>query len=167
MTYDSPTGRSILEYFQHEEYTLPVELAAARFPKTLAEAKAMARELSSMCDVLFVPTMHGTTDDNGTFLSDKQVVPVLVGTFAKPVVGDHKYNIRCGMLCGMAQNTQEQGFTAAKMLLKAMGGTPVSEIPVTRNRQGKPIINVTVMKAFGIKPKPILLKNTELVQVVP
>jgi len=167
MTYDSPTGRSILEYFQQEEHTFPIELAAARFPKTLAEARSMARELSSLCDVLFVPTMQGTKDDNGTPLSDKQVVPVLVNTFAKPVVGDHKHIIRYGMLCGMAQHTQEQGFTAAKMLFKAMSGTPVSEIPITCNRQGKPIINVTAMKAFGIKPRPILLKSTELVHTVP
>jgi ABC-type uncharacterized transport system substrate-binding protein len=53
------------------------------------------------------------------------------------------------------------------MLLKAMGGTPVSKIPITRNRKGKPIINVTVMKALGITPKPILLKDAELVWTEP
>jgi ABC-type uncharacterized transport system substrate-binding protein len=53
------------------------------------------------------------------------------------------------------------------MLLKAMKGTPVSQIPITRNRLGKAIINVTVMKALGIKPKPILLKGTELVRTEP
>jgi ABC-type uncharacterized transport system substrate-binding protein len=53
------------------------------------------------------------------------------------------------------------------MLLKAMQGTPVSEIPITRNRRGKSIINVTVMKAFGIKPKPIILRGTELVRTEP
>ncbi|XPS84216.1 uncharacterized protein Dvar_22340 [Desulfosarcina variabilis str. Montpellier] len=67
----------------------------------------------------------------------------------------------------MAQSVQEQGFTAAKMLLKAMQGTPVSSIPITRNQLGKPIINVTVMKAFGIKPKPILLKGVQLIENAP
>jgi ABC-type uncharacterized transport system substrate-binding protein len=59
---------------------------------------------------------------------------------------------------------QEQGATAAGMLLKAMKGTPVSEIPITRNQHGRAMINVTVMNAFGIKPKPIFLKGTELVE---
>ena len=163
MAYDSPTGRYILDYFQQEAHTLPLELIAARFPKTLAETKAMARELNPLCDVLFVPTMQGIRDDNGDPLSDKHVLPILTGVFAKPVVGDRKNGIRYGMLCGMAQDVQEQGSTAAEMLLKAMGGTPVDRIPITRNRRGKAIINVTVMKALGIKPKPILLKGTELV----
>ena len=167
MSYDSPTGRSILDYFQNEEHTLPLELVAVRFPKTLAETKAMASEMNPLCDVLFVPTMQGTRDDNGNPLSDKQVLPLLAGAFAKPIVGDHRYIIRYGMLCGMAQITQEQGSTAAEMLLKAMAGIPVDRIPVTRNRMGKAIINVTVMKAFGIKPKPILLEGTELVQTEP
>jgi len=164
MTYDSPTGRSILKYFRQEEHTFPMKLTAVRLPKTLTETKAMAKELNSLCDVLFVPTMTGTKDDNGTPLSDKQVVPVITDIFAKPIVGDHKFIIQHGMLCGMAQHMEEQGFTAAKMLLKAMQGTPVSEIPITRNRLSRAIINVTAMKAFGIKPKPILLKNTELIR---
>jgi ABC-type uncharacterized transport system substrate-binding protein len=50
------------------------------------------------------------------------------------------------------------------MLLKAMGGTSVSEIPITRNWQYRPIINVTVMKKMGIKPKSILLQGAELVR---
>nr|WP_320193141.1 ABC transporter substrate binding protein [uncultured Desulfobacter sp.] len=163
MTYDSPTGRFILDYFQHEAHTFPMKLIAARFAKTLAETKAMARELNPICDVLFVPTMKSVTDDNGTPLTDKQVVPILSNAFAKPIVGDHKFTIQYGMLCGMAQHIQEQGFTAAKMLIKAMQGTPVSEIPITQNHLSRAIINVTVMKAFGIKPKPILLKDTELI----
>jgi ABC-type uncharacterized transport system substrate-binding protein len=165
MAYDSPTGRSILEYFKHEEHTFPLELAAARFPSTLAETKAMAAELNPLCDVLFVPTLRGIRDDNGNFLSDKQVVPILTGVFVKPVVGGHKANIKNGMLCGMTQPGQEQGAVAAEMLLKAMAGTPVSEIPITRNRQNKAIINVTVMQAFGITPKPIVLKGAELVRM--
>ena len=64
----------------------------------------------------------------------------------------------------MVKTGQEQGQTAAKMLLKAMQGTPLSEIPITRNYKGKRVINVTVMEALGIKPKPIVLLGAELVR---
>jgi ABC-type uncharacterized transport system substrate-binding protein len=164
MSCDSPTGRTILKYFQHEAHTFPMELAAARFPKTLIETKAMAKELSGLCDVLFIPTMSGTKDDNGVPLSDRQLLPVVTDIFAKPVIGNQKFTIQYGMLCGMTQHPNEQGFTAAKMLLKAMQGTPIRDIPITRNRLSQAIINVTVMKAFDIKPKPILLKDTELIR---
>ncbi|WP_320040249.1 hypothetical protein [uncultured Desulfobacter sp.] len=95
--------------------------------------KKSARELNPLCDVLFVPTMKGVKDDNGIPLLDKQILPILTDTFAKPVIGDHKFSIEQGMLCGMAQAPEEQGFTAARMLVKTMQGTPVSEIPITQN----------------------------------
>jgi len=59
---------------------------------------------------------------------------------------------------------QEQGATAAGMLLKAMGGTPVAQIPVTVNRNGKRMINVSVMKSLGIRPRPVVLRGAELVK---
>ena len=124
----------------------------------------MAKELRGLCDVLFIPTMNGIRDDNGNPLSDRQVLPVVTDIFGKPVIGEQKFVIQYGMLCGMTQHPDEQGFTAAKMLLKAMNGTPIQDIPITRNRISQAIINVTVMKSFGIKPKPILLKDTELIR---
>jgi hypothetical protein len=48
------------------------------------------------------------------------------------------------MLCGVIKTGQEQGTAAAEMLLKAMGGTPISQIRVTRNRRSKAVINVMV-----------------------
>ena len=167
MTYDSPSGRSVLAHFEREEHTLPVELAAARFPKTLAEAKTMANSLNRLCDVLFIPSMQGLKDDDGNTIPEKKIILALTRAYARPIIGGNSYNIKYGMLCGVIKNGQEQGAVAAEMLLKAMGGTPISQIRVTRNRRGKAVINVTVMKSFGIKPKPILLKDTALVETEP
>ena len=50
------------------------------------------------------------------------------------------------------------------MLLQAMRGTPVSDIPVTRNYKGKRVINVTAMKALGIEPRPAVLLGASLVK---
>ena len=167
MAYDSPSGRAALEIFHQEEKTFPMQLVTATFPKTFEQAQTIAKELKPLCDILYMPTMHGIKDAEGNPLPEKSVVLEIARIFGKPLISGNHYNIRYGMLCGVVKTGQEQGATAAKMLLKAMAGTPVSQIPITRNRLGKAMINVTVMKALGIKPKPILLKGTELVRTEP
>jgi ABC-type uncharacterized transport system substrate-binding protein len=121
-----------------------MELAAAGFPKTLAEAKAMAKSLNPFCDVLFVPTMQGLKDDIGNTIPEKKIILALTRAYARPIIGGNNYNIKYGMLCGVIKTGQEQGTAAAEMLLKAMGGTPISQIRVTRNRRSKAVINVMV-----------------------
>jgi ABC-type uncharacterized transport system substrate-binding protein len=164
--YDSPTGGAILEEFKSKEHTFPLESVAVRTPKTLKETVAMASELQQQCDVLFTPSMQGIMDGDGSSMTDKEVIPILAKTFGKPVIGGSSINIKYGILCGVVVSGQEQGATAARMLLKAIEGTHVSEILITTNRKGRAMVNVTVMKAFGIKPKPILLKGAEIVETV-
>ena len=50
----------------------------------------------------------------------------------------------------MVKTGEEQGVTAARMLLKAMQGTPVDQIPIEVNKFGKRYINVTVLKKMGL-----------------
>ncbi len=164
MALDSPTGRSILNYLQHEVDTMPLKLASIQLPATMAETRKLIAGINQEIDIWYVPTMQGIKDDNGIPLTHKQIVPILADTFTRPLLGDHKDIIKYGMLCGMTLVGQEQGSTAAEMLLKAMTGTPISKLPITRNKKGNPVINVTVMKQLGIKPKPILLKDAELVR---
>ena len=51
-----------------------------------------------------------------------------------------------------------------EMLLKAIKGTPIKHIPITANKYGKRMLNVTVMKDLGIRPKRRALVGTELVR---
>jgi len=167
MGSDSLSARSSVEHFQKEEHTFPMKFGGARFPKTLVEAKAMAKELRVLCDVLYMPTIRGVKDDKGNALLEKEVVSAVAKEYGKPIISGNNYSIKYGMLCGVVKTGQEQGSVAARMLLKAMQGTPISEIPITRNHRGKSMINVTVMNSFGIKPKPIVLRGTELVRTGP
>ncbi|MCB1759781.1 MAG: ABC transporter substrate-binding protein [Gammaproteobacteria bacterium] len=167
MGSDSLSARSSVEHFHKEEHTFPAKFVGASFPGTLAEAKKMARQMRSTSDVLYMPTIRGVRDDAGNALVEKEVVAAVAQAYGKPIISGNNYSIPYGMLCGVVKTGQEQGSLAAEMLLKAMQGTPLSELPVTRNRKGKSVINVTVMKAFGIKPKPIVLRGTELVRTEP
>jgi len=160
----SPSGKAVLKQIQREQDTYPAEFTNFKSPKTYEEAVSMTKELREKCDALFMETMHGITDDKGRRFRDKEIIPILMKAFGKPTVGANMYHVKDGILCAVIKTGQEQGETAAKMLLKAMRGTPVSEIPITRNHKGKRMINVTTLKALGIRPRPNVLINAELVK---
>ncbi len=161
---ESATGRAALDQIRTEAATYPATFIGYRMPKTMKETAAMTAELKEMCDTLFTPTMQGIAGDDGKTLSDKEVLPVVAKIFGKPVIGGSGYNIKYGMLCGVIKTGQEQGRTAGRMLLQAMQGTSASKLPITRNRNGKRIINVTMMKALGIRPNPVVLEGAELIR---
>jgi ABC-type uncharacterized transport system substrate-binding protein len=164
MAKESPTGKAVLEQAENEAASYSAKSVAFLLPKTLAEAVTMAADMKDKSDVMFIATMQGIPDENGQALSEKQVIPMIARTYGKPIISDNAYDMKYGMLCALAVSGQEQGSKAAKMLTKAMKGTPVAKIPITRNEQGKRIINVSVMKALGIVPKPSALLGVELIK---
>jgi ABC-type uncharacterized transport system substrate-binding protein len=165
MMKDNPSAQAVFRQYQAENGTYPAESVAFELTKTLNESLARVKELSSQTDALFFETMEGIRDDSGKVYTDKEVVPILTEAFAKPVISNNLYHVEYGTLCAVIKTGQEQGQTAAEMLLKAMNGTPVSEIPITKNRHGKQIINLRVMKSLGIKPGSEALKGAQLVGI--
>lgn len=163
LTNDNPTGKAYQEQIRREKDTYPSTIAAVRLVKTLDEALAVTRELKMRSDALFVIAMEGLLDSSGKPLPEKDAFRKISNVYGKPVIGINEFNIRSGLLCAVAKSGQEQGATAAKMLLQAMQGTPVAQIPITRNKQGKRLLNVTVMKTLGIMPRPVFLVGTQLV----
>jgi len=161
---ESPSARAVLKTVQKESDTYPVKFIAFKLASTLQEVVKITEELKESCDLLFFETLHGIPDENGKLLTDSDIVPIIMKIFSKPVAGANLYHVKDGILCAVAKTGQEQGATASKMLLQAMQGTPVSQIPVTHNYQGKRVINVTVMQRLGIKPKPNVLIGADLVK---
>lgn len=164
LTMDNPTGKAYERQIRAEAGTYPATVSAIRLVRTLDEALAATRELRESSDALFLIAMEGLPDRAGRPLAERDSFQVISRSFGKPAIGMNDFNIRAGLLCGVVKSGQEQGATAARMLLKAMGGTPVSRIPITRNSQGKRFLNVTVMKALGLVPRPVFLVGTQLVE---
>jgi ABC-type uncharacterized transport system substrate-binding protein len=160
---DDPSSYGILKQMQEEKRGYSAKLVTARFVKSVREAVAMARKLKPRCDALFLTPMDGLPSQEGKPLSTNEITPMIVKAFGKPTFSENSFNVESGVLCAVVKTGQEQGSTAAGMLLRAMRGTPVREIPITKNRHGKRMINVTVMKSLGILPKPLFLIDTELV----
>jgi ABC-type uncharacterized transport system substrate-binding protein len=133
-------------------------------PSTVEEAVAMAADMKGKSDVMFVATMQGILGNDGTPVSEKEIIPLLAATYGKPIISDNAYDMKYGMFCALAVSGQEQGGKAGKMLLQAMKGTPVASLPITRNDQGRRMINVSVMRQLGISPKPSALIGVELIK---
>lgn len=161
---ESPTGDRILEQINRNSHKYPAAFRAYRMPRTIDEAVSMTQELKKDCDLLMVAALQGITGKEGSPVPEKEAVSLVVKTFGKPTVSTEEYNVRNGTLCSVARTGVEQGKKAAEMLLAAMRGTPISDIPITQNQYGKRILNVTVMKKFNIKPEPSLLFGAKLVR---
>ena len=163
---DSPSGKALLKQVKNESDMYVAKFSAFKLPKTKEEATMMLQELRESSDAVYMDSMAGLLDEQGNPLEGKDIIPFFSQIFGKPLLGANRYHVEQGALCAIAKTGQNQGRVAAKMLLKAMQGTAVSELPVTVNKHGKRMINVSVMKSLGIKPKRRALIGTELVKTI-
>ncbi|MGE0084981.1 MAG: ABC transporter substrate-binding protein [Desulfococcaceae bacterium] len=161
---ESPLAVFVTAQMDKEADTYSAISAGVRYPKTLKEALAMAEEFKTSCDMLYATGLEGLLGEDGKPLKEKKMYKTVIRAFGKPVIGSNAYQVRLGALCSVVQRMQEQGEVAAQMLLKAMQGTPVSQIPITRNQEGKRVLNVSVLKELGIKPQAEVLTKTEFVK---
>ncbi len=160
----SPSGKALVKQVETESDTYPAKFVKFELVRTVKELVAIGEELKEQCDVIYMDSMEGIIDDKGKPLKNKEIIHVLSKVFDKPIIGANQYHVEQGALCAVVKTGQEQGRTAAEMLLKAIQGTAVDELPITRNYKGRRVINVTVMETFGIRPRPIVLLGAKLVR---
>ncbi|ABK98765.1 ABC transporter substrate-binding protein [Pelobacter propionicus] len=163
MASDDAMGKILKSLVEREAQSYSATSLPVRLVTTLGEAKSAALELRQQSDALLLFSMASIRDAAHNHPNDRQIFSSLSRQYGKPVIGTTDYMIRHGLLCAVVNSGREQGATAARMLLRAMDGTAVSRIPLTSNYEGKRMINVTVMKSLGIRPRPIVLRGVELV----
>ena len=161
---EGPSGRALQKQVDEESDTYSAKFISFTLVKNTQELVSLGAELNNQSDAIYTDSLVGLKDEKGISHSHKDLLNLLATTYDKPVIGANQYHVEQGALCAVIKTGQEQGETAAEMLLKAMQGTPVSEIPITRNYKGKRVINVTTMKSLGITPRPIVLLGTQLLK---
>lgn len=161
---ESSTSKSYMTQFEQEAQDYPLTSVEFKLVNTMTEAVEAVEKLKSQSDVVFLEGMEGLLDSKGAVLTDRDVIPVLTQQFGKPTICANGYTVKLGVLGAVQKTGQEQGKTAAKMLLDAMNGAPISNLPITRNHQGKHMLNVDAMKQLGIQARPIVLRGVELVK---
>lgn len=160
---DSPSGKALQKQVQSESDSYVAQISGIKLVKSIKGLMALEDEINKN-DALFMDSMEGVLGEKGNPLTNREVTLMLSQAFFKPIIGANQYHVDQGALCAVVKTGQEQGSTAADMLLKAMRGTPVSDLPISRNYKGKRVINITTMKTLGIKPRPIVLIGAKLVK---
>ena len=164
ITKESPTAKAVENQLNAEKDSYPIAYIGAKKAQNLSDAIQVMKEFKTTCDALLYITMEGLPNNAGRPLTDAEVLPNLIKVFGKPVITNAMYRVKYGALSAVVKTGQEHGSMAGEMVLKAMRGTPVSQIPITQNRFGKRIINVDKMIEFDIKPKPMLIRSSTLVR---
>jgi len=159
---ESPSGAALQKQIESEAGSFLADVVAFEQVKTLQDIKNNPN--LDKCDAFFVDSLEGILDDQGKVLGNIEVISFLTDTYGKPIIGANNSHVFAGALCAVVKTGQEQGIGAAKKLLAAMQDTPVADIPITKNFEGKRVINLTVMKDRGLRPKPITLLGADLVR---
>jgi len=160
----SPSGSAIFEQIKRESSIYPIVSTTFSLLKNSDDLLAVERDTKSQHDAFYVDGLEGMQDSEGNVLGHGDIISILASTFGKPIIGANQYHVEQGALCAVIKTGQEQGKTSAKMLLRAIYGKPVSDIPIVRNYHGKRVINVTVLNSLNVTPRPIVLLGAKLLK---
>jgi len=163
MVKKGPVADILAQQLEEDKDQFSARMIRFMTPESLEEALSMAKESRENVDLLFLVGLFGLKS-GGVPGTEKDAIPRLVAAFNKPTAGIAASVVRFGALSAVITNSREHGYHAATMLLKAMSGTPLSQLPVRRNSQGERMINVTTLKGLGLSPDPIVLRGVELVR---
>lgn len=162
MVNKSPLASTMVRLLE-KRTSFSAELIAILQPETVEEAEQMAREYREQVDLLLLLTLKGICNNKGLPVDDTQAIAAVVREFAKPTAATAEFVIKHGALSGVLASGQEQGWRAADLLLKAMSGVSIAELPITKNYFGRRMVNVTTMKSLDIVPDTMTLRGVDLV----
>ncbi len=165
MTRDGYQADLILQQMVEKFPRLAEDMLTFLQPKTVEEAVLMADGFSPLVDFLVLIALDGIPDRHGRSVGYLDMIARLDAVFHKPTTSPSEYAIRAGVLSGVTVSGAEEGERAADLLLKAMRGIPVAELPITRNYRGTRMINVSTLKELEIQPAPMALRGSKLVTV--
>lgn len=161
---NSPSGKALSQQVEEESESFPARKIGVHLLDSIDDIAEFEAGIREQYDAIYIDSLEGIQDTQGRALSNMEAIELLASTFRKPIIGANQYHVEQGALCAVVKTGQEQGKTAAEMLLKAMQGVPIPELLVSRNFRGKRIINVTAMEQLDIKVRPIVLLGATLIK---
>ncbi len=162
---DNPTNRKNLAQIEKEKDSYSAEIAGKYPVSSMLELEKVLSGPGLQVDALFLLNLAGVVDQKGLKLEGADVVGFVVNNYAKPTIGASGWEIRAGVLCGVIKDDMEQGTLAARLLKKIWQGRAVADSPVTWNKNGPRLLNLTTLKKLGMKPSPEAIIGTELITV--
>ncbi|WP_028470954.1 ABC transporter substrate-binding protein [Neptunomonas japonica] len=167
VTNNVPSGEALRDQVISQQESYPVKVHDFHLVKSLDELDELDDSLREHCDTLFVDSVEGVLGYEQEALNSKEVLKYLNQNYGGPILGGNRYQVEQGAWAAVVKTGQEQGETAAEMLLQAMQGTLVEQIPVVTNTKGQRVINVSALEKNKVPLKPLLLRGAALVSQQP
>lgn len=164
ITKDGPSGRSIKRQLESEQDDFIITPHSYHLAANTQQLKEISEKLIGKVDAIFIDALEGIEDENGVGVTHPIAIGIIKSKFKNPIVGANAYHVEHGALAAVVKTGQEQGKTAAEMLLKILEGTPVSEIPVATNYKGQRLLNVKELNRLEINPEPYLFLGTKIIR---
>jgi ABC-type uncharacterized transport system substrate-binding protein len=164
VTKQSPSGSALFNQIITESDHYLLNVKGKIEVKTLSELLSAGAHLKKHCDAVFIDSVEGILDEDGNRMNNKMITHNLQKAFGYQIIGSNRYHVRNGALCAVIKTGQEQGRTAAEMLITAMEGVPVNQLKIIQNHNGKRLLNVETMRTAKIKPRRVVLRGVELVR---
>jgi ABC-type uncharacterized transport system substrate-binding protein len=122
------------------------------FVNTFAEWQKAYQQAQQEVDILLINNPSGILDWNLT-----QAIDFIEKNSRIPSGTTHFWLARTALV-SLVKLPSEQGRWAAQAALNILKGTKPSQIPITRNHDGRLLLNTQLANSLGIKFKPALLK---------
>ncbi len=161
---DDSTTQALVQQIEKEKKTYPLVFNGAVIVANIEEAIEKTQTLKKTSDILLYITLEGLKDNKGKIYHDEEIIPKLIPSFGKPLISNNAYRVESGALSAVVKTGIEQGSTAAKLLFKAITGTPISRLKMTTDQFGERIINVDMLKYYNIKADATVLRSSKLVK---
>lgn len=167
VTNDVPSGHALKKQVETEMQDYPVNVNGFYPVGSVSQLMKKQTEIKQSCDLLFVDSLEGITDDQQRPMVNKEVIEKLNQIFGGPLLGGNRYQVEQGAWAAVVKTGLEQGETAGEMLLKAMRSESVKDIPVVKNTKGERVVNVTALDRHDVPLKPLVLRGATLVRQQP
>lgn len=124
--------------------------------RTFKSFKKMFIEAQKNADVIILSNNAGIAD-----WDEKEAEKFFIENTTKPTGAINSWMPGYAMVT-FCKYPEEQGEWAAITALKILSGKPISEIPITENKEGKLILNMDIAEKMNILFYPDMLRNSEI-----
>ncbi|MEW5957340.1 MAG: ABC transporter substrate binding protein [Chloroflexota bacterium] len=153
LTIDTETERKVAQIYNEQFFKGALKVY---FVKTSDEFKQKFLDVQSEVDILIVGTNAGIdrwdNQEMENFILENTHIPTgAIYDWMAPY-----------SLITLAKRPQEQGKWAGQTALKILDGVPVSQIPITENKEGDLILNLDMAEQLDIIFAPSMLRNAKI-----
>ncbi|HSE35009.1 MAG TPA: ABC transporter substrate binding protein [Candidatus Paceibacterota bacterium] len=149
------TDEKNLEWYTN---TLRIQFDATELVNTMDEWEAAFKRLQSEADLLIIENSGGIAG-----WDDKRAEAFALAWTAIPVGTTNRFAMQESLL-GIVKVPEEQGAWAANAARRILDGAKPQDIPITKNKQGVLLVNLSIAERIGALFPANILKSAEIVR---